>query len=169
MRCRPIAWRSWANLPTCDSVRRLATTASPRRSRVDGVHIALDVSRKRDAGTHYISDEQTHEGPEGLPEDREPKPPRRHVADEVAAPLVRDAQVEEPPEQGDREKEPQNRRDRVDVDERRVPVLRAEPAADRADEQDEVDPARRTSLARLASRIAGRRNNTTRRRRRGRC
>ena len=83
-----------------------------------------------------------------LPEAREPKPPRRHVAHEVAAPLVRDAQVQEPAEERDREEEPQNRRDRVNINERRVPVLRAEPAADRADEQDEIDPARRTSLAR---------------------
>ena len=75
-----------------------------------------------------VRDEEAHEGPERLPEDREPEPPRRHAAHEVAAPLVRDPQVQEPAEQGHGEEEPQNRRDRVDVDERRVPVLRAEPS-----------------------------------------
>ena len=63
-----------------------------------------------------VRDEEAHEGPEGLPEDREPKPARRDAAHEVAAPLVRDPQVEEPAEQRDREKKPEDRRDGVDID-----------------------------------------------------
>ena len=72
MRCLPMVWRSWANFPTCDSVRRLATTAFPRRSRVDGVNGTLE--------RHDVRNHEPDDGPERLPEDREPEPARRHAA-----------------------------------------------------------------------------------------